>query len=65
VHDSTSIMGQQDMAVGTAKKSAATSWCTWFARNIRHLWEGGLWCRTMYFATVACETVTPSFNNSP
>ena len=36
-----------------------------FVRNVRHVWEGGLSRRIMYFATDAWQTLRPSFNNSP
>ena len=41
--------------VGTAKKSAETKVGMWFFRKVRHFCDGGFRCRTMYFATVACE----------
>ena len=37
----------------------------WFSRKVRHVCEGGFRRRTMYFATVACEMIIPSFSNSP
>ena len=73
VHDSTSIMGQQHQDEEQAARGGGHDEevsChelvhAWFARKVRHVREGGRGCRTMYFATVACETVAPSFNNSP
>jgi hypothetical protein len=51
--------------VGTTKKSTETKFLAWFMRNVRQVCEGGLPCRTMYFATVAWETSIPIFTNSP
>jgi hypothetical protein len=51
--------------VGTTKKSTETKSFTWFLRNARHVCEGGLRWRTMYFATVACKCSIPSVSNSP
>src|SRR5437867_2464962 len=53
------------VAVGTVKKSNAIRSGAWFFKNVRHACDGGLRGRTMYFDTVACETVRPSFNSSP
>ena len=54
-----------NVAVGTVKKSKAIRSLAWFFKNVRHACDGGLRCRTMYFETVACETVRPSFSSSP
>jgi len=43
--------------VGTTKKSIAAISGTWFSRNVRQVWEGGLRCRHMYFTTVDWSTV--------
>ncbi len=51
--------------VGTTKKSMETKSLAWFLRKVRHDWEGGFRCRTMYLATVACDTGIPSFRSSP
>src|SRR5437899_4712015 len=53
------------VAVGTVKKSNAIRSGAWFFKNVRHACDGGLRGRTMYFDTVACETVRPSFSSSP
>jgi adenylyl- and sulfurtransferase ThiI len=37
--------------IGTTKKSAAMTCSTWFAKNVRHVCDGGCRRRTMYFAT--------------
>jgi len=34
-------------------------------KNVRHACDGGRRGRSMYFDTVACETVRPSFRSSP
>ncbi len=47
--------------VGTVKKSTETNCETWFVKTVFQVCDGGFRCRTMYLATVACETVTPSF----
>jgi len=66
------IMGEQHrtnssrhVTVGTTKKSAEASWGVWFAKKVRHVCDGGFCQRTMYFATVDCETARPSFSSSP
>ncbi len=41
--------------VGTTKKSMETKSLAWFLRKVRHFWEGGFLCRTMYLATVPCD----------
>jgi hypothetical protein len=51
--------------VGTTKKSTETMSLAWFLRKVRKVWEGGFGCRTMYLATVACDTSIPIFSNSP
>src|SRR5438445_8542988 len=61
----TSTNRTRKVAVGTVKKSNAIRSLAWFFRNVRHTCDGGLRCRTIYFETVACETVRPSFNSSP
>src|SRR4051794_7462146 len=38
---------------------------TWFSRNVRQVWEGGLRCRSMYLATVGSVISIPSLSNSP
>jgi len=43
------------------EKSNAIRSGAWFFKNVRHACDGGLRGRTMYFDTVACETVRPSF----
>ena len=53
------------MAVGKTKKSIDVMQLAWLCRNVRHVCDGGLGERDMYFETVAWETLTPSFNNSP
>src|SRR3989475_12254929 len=59
----TSTNRTRKVAVGTEKKSNAIKSGAWFFKNVRHACDGGLRRRTMYFDTVACETV--SFNSSP
>src|SRR5436190_195271 len=61
----TSTNRTRKVAVGTVKKSNAIRSGAWFFRNLRHTCGGGRRGRTMYFETVACETVRPSFNSSP
>src|SRR6266478_7466593 len=61
----TSTNRTRKVAVGTVKKSNAIRSGAWFFKNVRHACDGGLRGRTMYFDTVACETVRPSFNSSP
>src|SRR6266581_6157296 len=61
----TSTNRTRKVAVGTVKKSNAIRSGAWFFKNVRHACDGGLRGRTMYFETVACETVRPSFSNSP
>src|SRR5437870_11842042 len=61
----TSTTRTRKVAVGTVKKSNALRSGAWFFKNVRHACDGGLRGRTMYFDTVACETVRPSFNSSP
>src|SRR5437899_8758370 len=61
----TSTNRTRKVAVGTVKKSSAIRSGAWFFKNVRHACDGGLRGRTMYFDTVACETVRPSFNSSP
>src|SRR5881628_2311219 len=63
--NTTSTNSTRKVAVGTVKKSNAIRSLAWFFRNVRHTCDGGLRCRTIYFETVACETVRPSFNSSP
>jgi len=41
-----------ERAIATTKKSAAITWPTWFARNVRHVWDDGGPRLTMSFATV-------------
>ncbi len=41
-----------NVAVGTTKKSSGTKSLRWLSRNARHVDEGGLRRRGMYFATV-------------
>jgi hypothetical protein len=53
------------VAVGTVKKSNAIRSGAWFFKNVRHACDGGRRDRSIYFETVACETVTPSFSSSP
>jgi len=69
MHESTPIMGEQyedeqqtACRGGHHKKSAAISWCTWFARNVRHVCDGDGRRRTIYFAIV-WEIEKPSFSN--
>ena len=59
MHDATPFVGEDHeheqqgyVAVGTTKKSVAAIWPTWFARNVRHVCDGGRRRLTMYFATV-------------
>src|SRR5467141_1545181 len=59
----TSTNRTRQVAVGTVKKSNAIRSGAWFFKNVRHACDGGLRGRTMYFETVACETVRPSFNS--
>ena len=40
-------------------------WPTWFARNVRHVCDGGRRRVTMYFVTVDCATAIPILRNSP
>src|SRR5262249_6934572 len=47
------------------KKSVETSWDAWLVRNVFHVCDGRFRCRTMYFATDACEIVIPSLTSSP
>jgi len=54
-----------ELMVGTVKKSTATKSLAWLFRNVRQLCEGGLLSRTMYLATVACDSSIPSLSNSP
>src|SRR2546422_4063232 len=63
--NTTSTNSTRKVAVGTVKKSNAIRSWAWFFRNVRHTCDGGLRCRGMYFETVACETVRPSFSSSP
>ena len=70
VHDTAALVRQdheheQDVAVGTTKKSAAAICWTWFARNVRHDYDGDTVGRAMYFAAVAWEMSKPSFRSSP
>lgn len=37
----------------------------WFFKNVRHACDGRRRCRRMYFDTVACHTIKPSFSSSP
>ncbi len=53
-----------EVAVGTTKKSSATRSFRWFSRNARHVGEGGLRRRGMYFATVETATSIPTFASS-
>ena len=55
----------RNVIVRTTKKSAETKVCLWFFRKVRQCCDGGFRCRTMYFASVACDTCRPSFNSSP
>ena len=50
--------------VETVKKSSDTSSLTWLARNARHVGDGGLRGRTLYFSTVDLATSMPSFRSS-
>src|SRR5207244_657022 len=61
----TSTNRTRKVAVGTVKKSKAIRSAVWLFKNVRHACDGGLRGRPMYFDTVACETVRPSFNSSP
>src|SRR5207245_1421510 len=61
----TSTNRTRKVAVDTVKKSNAIRSGAWFFKNVRHACDGGLRGRTMYFDTVACETVRPSFSSSP
>src|SRR2546427_7923182 len=61
----TSTNRTRKVAVGTVKKSNAIRSGAWFFKNVHHACDGSLRGRTMYFETLACETVRPSFNSSP
>src|SRR5439155_1447817 len=61
----TSTDRTRKVAVGIVKKSNAIRSGAWFFKNVRHACDGGLRGRIMYFDTVACETVRPSFSSSP
>ncbi len=50
--------------VDTVKKSSDTSSFVWLARNARHVGEGGLRGRTLYFSTVDLATSMPSLRSS-
>jgi hypothetical protein len=47
--------------VGTTKKSTAMICLAWFARNVRHVCDGGRGCRRMYLAIGDWLTETPNF----
>jgi hypothetical protein len=38
---------------------------TWLSRNVRQVWEGGLWRRTRYLLTLVSPMSIPSLSNSP
>src|SRR2546422_714619 len=61
----TSTNSTRKVAVGTVKKSNAITSAAWFFKNVRHACDGGLRGPIMYFDTVACEIVRPSFSSSP
>src|SRR5262252_1822919 len=63
----TSTKSTRKVAVGTVKKSKAIRSLAWFFRNARHACDGGRRGRSMsmYFDTVACDTVRLSFSSSP
>src|SRR5436309_8923840 len=61
----TSTDRTRKVAVGIVKKSNAIRSGAWFFKNVRHACDGGLRGRIMYFDTVACETIRPSFSSSP
>ena len=48
-----------------ASRTAGASWDAWLVRNVFHVCDGRFRCRTMYFATDACEIVIPSLTSSP
>ena len=61
----TSTKRIRQVSVGTEKKSMATVEPRWFARNVRHVCEGGDRRRRISREIVRSDTANPSFNNSP
>ena len=50
---------------GTVKKSIETRSRTWLARNVRHVWDGGVRRVESSRETVRSATSIPSFCSSP
>jgi hypothetical protein len=50
---------------GHCEESNAIKSGAWFFKNVRYAWDDGLRGRTMYFETLAWETVRPSFISLP
>jgi hypothetical protein len=72
MQDASPVVGQdhedeevRQVSVGTEKKSMATVEPRWFARNVRHVCEGGDRRRRISREIVRSDTANPSFNNSP
>src|SRR5438876_3530095 len=64
-HQPSTIEVDEVLAKDTVKKSIAITSGAWFFKNVRHACDGGRRGRTMYFETVASDTVRPSFSSSP